>query len=98
MSTVMAQIDIAQWLAQRLANEMAIPVEAVDRTKPFVDYGIDSASAVGIVADLEDFLQRPLDPNLFYEYPSIDDLVEYLASAAPDTAAPSVDHSAESQR
>ncbi|CAN7275524.1 acyl carrier protein [Trinickia sp. LjRoot230] len=80
MSIIMAQGDIEQWLAQRLATEMALSVESIDPSKPFLDYGVDSASAVGIVADLEDRLGRPLDPNLFYEYPSIEDLAAYLAS------------------
>lgn len=72
--------EIRSWLLDRIGGELNISSAKVDPQKPFVEYGIDSASAVGVVADLEDFLGRALDPNLFYTYPTIDELVVYLTA------------------
>jgi acyl carrier protein len=73
--------EIRGWLSKRLGTELNVSADKVDPRKPFVEYGIDSASAVGVVADLEDLLGRPLDPNLFYTYPTIQELADHLAAS-----------------
>jgi acyl carrier protein len=79
--------EIKLWLAKRLGDELKLPAEKLDPEKPFAEYGIDSASAIGVVADLEDYLGQPLDPNLFYSNPSIAELAEHLGSEAQAGAA-----------
>lgn len=79
--------DIRTWLAKRLAEELRRPADKLDPQKPFAEYGIDSASAIGVVADLEDYLGRPLDPNLFYTNPTIHDLADFLADEEQKKAA-----------
>jgi acyl carrier protein len=85
--------EIKRWLAKRLGEEVKLPAEKLDPNKSFAEYGIDSASAIGVVADLEDFLGRPLDPNLFYANPTIQQLSDHLADeeqaglATPDARA-----------
>lgn len=79
--------DIRMWLTKRIGEEIRRPPEKLDPNKPFTEYGIDSAAAVGVVADLEDFLGRPLDPTLFYTNPTVQELADHLADEEQQTAA-----------
>lgn len=72
------QQQIEQWLVDRVSAETGLAPHQIARDTSLLEYGIDSASAIGVMADLEDFLQQPLDPNLFYEYPSIQELAQHL--------------------
>lgn len=73
------QQQIEQWLIERVSTETGLASEQIARDTSLLAYGIDSASAIGVMADLEDFLRQPLDPNLFYEYPAIQELARHLA-------------------
>lgn len=81
------QQQIEQWLVERVSTEIGLAPQQIARDTSLLEYGIDSASAIGVMADLEDFLKQPLDPNLFYEYPSIQELSRHLVGLA----APSVE-------
>ncbi|HEY9735002.1 MAG TPA: AMP-binding protein [Trichocoleus sp.] len=70
------QTWIAQWLAQALQTTEA----AIDVRKPFAEYGLDSVTAVELADALETVLNRPLDPILAYEYPTIEALARHLAA------------------
>lgn len=71
---------IKAWLVSYLAEMLEIEPEEVDITLEFNDYGLDSSAAVGITGDLEEWLERELDPTLLYDYPTIESLAQHLAS------------------
>jgi acyl carrier protein len=66
--------EIARWLSEYLAFLLEEKPEAIDVQRSFDRYGIDSATAVSLIADLEDWMKLELDPTLVYEYPTIDEL------------------------
>jgi acyl carrier protein len=70
--------QIQEWMVDRIAKLLEIDPEEVDVTVPFDRYGLDSAAAIGLTADLEDWLQQELDPTLLYDYPTIQELSKYL--------------------
>lgn len=70
---------IHAWLVEKIATILNLPVEEVDDGIPFDRYGLESADIVSITADLEDWLGCEIDdPTLMYEYPTIQQLADYL--------------------
>lgn len=71
---------IQAWLMAYLAAFLEIDIQEVDPSTPFERYGLDSAAAIGVTCDIEDWLGRELDPTLLYDYPTITELARHLAS------------------
>jgi acyl carrier protein len=80
----MAGTFTAEQLQVRLASRLAVmrQMEAkdIDVTKEYSYYGLSSLEIVMIVTDLEEWLGRPLDPTLLWDYPTIQSFSEYLAT------------------
>ncbi|GCF09103.1 type I polyketide synthase [Dictyobacter arantiisoli] len=72
--------ELRVWLIEHVSQALKVQPGAIDVNAPFAYYGMDSALAVSLSADLEDLLQQPLSPTLAYDYPSIDALARYLAN------------------
>ncbi|MEB3358054.1 MAG: beta-ketoacyl synthase N-terminal-like domain-containing protein [Synechococcales bacterium] len=70
---------IAHWLIVRLAQRLKVAASEINVHEPFSSYGLDSAAAVSLSGELEDWLERRLSPTLVYDYPSIAQLAQYLA-------------------
>ncbi len=70
---------IRRWLVAYLVAELGVDPDDIAPAAPFDDLGLDSAAAVTLTGDLEDWLGRPLSPELAYEHPTIDALAAYLA-------------------
>ncbi len=71
--------EIQAWMSSYLAQLLALEPDEVNATIPFDRYGLDSSVAVGLTGDLEDWLDRKLDPTLLYDYPTIEALAQHLA-------------------
>ena len=74
--------SIETWIAEWLADELGINVEAIDKRESFVYYGLDSVTTVRLADGLEVWLERQLSPTLAWDYPSISSLARYLAGEA----------------
>ncbi|WP_395807163.1 acyl carrier protein [Archangium minus] len=70
--------ECREWMCNYLARKLGIPSEQVDTKKTFDSFGLDSAEAVRMVGDLEDFVGHRLSPSLPYKYPTIDALSQHL--------------------
>lgn len=77
------EAEIRSWLTSRLADLLKINPDDIDTDLPFEQYGLDSEQAVSLSGDLQEWLGRPLDPTLLFDYPTVRGLAEYLASLAP---------------
>lgn len=71
--------EIQNWIVAYLAELMEIDSYEIEIGIPFDRYGLDSSIAVGMTGDLEDWLERELDPTLLYDYPTIEALAQHLA-------------------
>lgn len=69
---------LEQWLVANIAQRLKMQTHKIEVTEPFASYGLDSVQAVRVTADLEDHLQRKLEPTLAYDYPSIRALAAFL--------------------
>lgn len=70
---------IQTWLISHLALYLNIPPDEIDIQEPFTAYGLDSAVAVSMTGELGQWIGCELAIILFWEYPSIEILAQYLA-------------------
>ena len=71
---------LAGYVAQRTGK----PAGEIDRERRFDRLGLDSADAVALVGELEDFVDRPLSAYLPYEHPMIHQLARAWPTATAD--------------
>lgn len=70
--------EIQQWLQQKIAAEAQTKPGSILITLPFTSFGLDSIVMVTLVTDLEDWLNLSLAPTIFWEFPSIAILTDWL--------------------
>jgi acyl carrier protein len=73
------EAEIKQWMTERLATQLKIPVASVDTSRQFDAYGLDSRTAVAVSGELEKVVERRLSPALLIEHPTIDGVARELA-------------------
>ena len=71
--------EIQEWLIDYLARVLERSPDEIDVTVPFDDFSLDSATAIGMTGELEDWLGKHVDPTLVYDYPTIEQFSQYLA-------------------
>lgn len=70
---------IEDWLVTHLADTLGVDTREIDIQKPFSAYGLDSAQAIGMVGDLEVWLDRTISPTVIWDYPNVHALSVFLA-------------------
>lgn len=73
------EAEIIAWCVAHVAKALRRPTEKINPQTTFVRLGVDSAMAVYLVAELEEWLGRELAPEVAFEYPTIAELARYLA-------------------
>jgi acyl carrier protein len=73
--------EIQQWMIDYLARALERPSEEIDVTAPFDEFALDSATAIGMTGELEEWLGKRVDPTLVYDYPTIEQFSQCLADA-----------------
>ena len=86
---------VEAWLVSRVAMTLGTSPDRIGVQEPLPQYGIDSAAAVGLTGELEDWLSRRLSPTLVYNYPTIRALASHLAGISDGSVAPSDEDSKE---
>ena len=69
---------IEAWLVARIASELGLAEDDIDREEVFASFGLDSLKAVALAGELETMLGRRLPPTLLWDYPSIRKLARHL--------------------
>jgi 8-amino-7-oxononanoate synthase len=79
--SVTAKAEIIQgWLIDKLSEILEIEANQIDVSQDFEEYGLDSAEAINLSGDLEDYLGCRLSPTLLWDYQNIEALAKYLAA------------------
>jgi acyl carrier protein len=74
--------EIEAVLAAYIAQRTKTPADKIDRSRRFDHLGLDSADAVTLMGELEDFVGRPLSAFLPYTFPTIEQLAREVADGA----------------
>lgn len=77
-SPAQQQQTIQTWLQTQVASRLKLQPSQIDPQQPLTDYGLDSVEAVGVVADLEDWLGQQLSPDLLSDHLTIAKLSQVL--------------------
>lgn len=80
--------DITAWLKVHLAPLLRCAPDEIDERARFESLGLDSATAVRVSMDIEDWLGRPIDPTILYDYSTIEQLAGALAGTGPAVDTP----------
>lgn len=72
--------EIQTWLSEYIANLLDRAIEEINPEIPFERYGLDSAAAISMIGDLENWLTVNLDATLIYEYPTIKSLAIHIVT------------------
>jgi acyl carrier protein len=80
--------EIEAWLLTRLRERLGPAAEDIDAHLPFSYYGLDSLDAVALAAELEEWLDVPVTPDVAWDYPTAHAVATYLGSESPPEAEP----------
>ena len=72
--------EIQTWLREKIASAIEVDADVIDTKAPFTNYGLDSILIVTLVDDMEEWLEVTLDPTIFWEYPTIEELTKWLTT------------------
>jgi Acyl carrier protein len=77
---------IEQFLIAEVATALKLQKSAIDPTRSLLYYGVDSVTTVMLAANLEDWLQLSINPEIVYNLPVIRQLATELAHQYRDAA------------
>lgn len=80
-------IEIQDWIVVYVAELLEVDADEIDPSVPFERYGLDSASAIGMTGDIENWLGRKIDPTLLYDYPTVASFSQHLVEEFAHKAA-----------
>ncbi len=86
---MMTSVALQGWLTTWLSGTLQVPTREIDLGKPLSHYGLDSAHAVVLMAELSRMLERSLSPTLVFRYPTIQRLAAVLSGGERAHEAPS---------
>lgn len=72
--------EIQNWLINQLAERLEIDPDEIDINEPFDNYNLDSGKALILLGRLEKWLGQEFNPVLIFNYPTVAQLAERLAS------------------
>ena len=70
--------DIEALLVERVADLLELDPTDIDPMAPHASYGLDSATALMLAADLEEDLGVPMPDSLAWDYPTLRELAAHL--------------------
>ena len=89
MSTRSVQ-EIETWLLGRLQERLGPEAEGIDAHLPFSFYGLDSLDAVALAAELEEWLDVPVTPDIAWDHPTAHAVATFLGAPQEEMVEPDV--------
>lgn len=83
---VRTELEIEQWLVDRIAARLQMPSDQISRDVPILSLGLDSMQSVVLVGELEDWLGCRFTANPLVEHPTIEEISRHLAGRPADSA------------
>jgi acyl carrier protein len=79
VTEAVSEAEIREWCVDYLSRTLDLPRADVAADTEFARLGLDSASSIHFIVELEEWLGLELTPELIFEYPTIADLARHLA-------------------
>jgi acyl carrier protein len=73
------ETEISDWCIDCLRRMIDTPTAAIEPNATFAQMGLDSATSVYFVVELEEWLGREVEPEIVGEYPTVAQLAHHLA-------------------
>jgi acyl carrier protein len=74
----MTDTNIKDWLIIKIAEESGLTEASISPDEPFESFHLDSLSIVSLSYDLENYSGKTVDPTVFNEYKTINELSAWL--------------------
>ncbi|MGW3633373.1 SDR family NAD(P)-dependent oxidoreductase [Streptomyces sp. NPDC005122] len=75
--------DVRAWLTSAVAVAAGLDPAAVAPERPIAEFGLGSRQLVTLVANLSEWLGRPLEPSLVFNHPTIAAITETVLGEGP---------------
>jgi acyl carrier protein len=75
----MTEDVLTKKIAELIGSAMDLAPDKIDVDARFDRYGIDSAAAISLTEEIEQHVGKPLEPTVFYDYPTIRSLAAHIA-------------------
>ena len=79
ISASVNESEITRWCIDCLHRMIDVPIAAIGPNVTFSQMGLDSATSVYFVVELEEWLGRELEPEIVGDYPTVAQLARHLA-------------------
>ncbi len=70
--------EVADWLAEQIADYRDVPVADVDPDVPLAELGLDSVYVLSLCGDIEDRFGLEVEPTIAWDHPTIAALAVHL--------------------
>jgi acyl carrier protein len=74
------EAQLRLWLVDHLARLVGVHPADIETHESFASYGLGSMSAMRLAGDLEAWLNCGIPGTLVWDYPTIEDVVQFVAS------------------
>jgi acyl carrier protein len=71
--------SIQEWITNWISQHLKVSASSILASQTFAEHGMDSITAVEFAQDLASWLNRPVEPTVVWNYPTIGNLAQYLA-------------------
>ena len=78
--TLPSELETQDWLIAYVAQLLEVDEDEIDVATTFKRYGLDSSMTLGLISDLESWLECDLEPTLVYNYPTIESLAKHVST------------------
>ncbi|MEM7583697.1 MAG: acyl carrier protein [Acidobacteriota bacterium] len=82
----MQKEQIHSWFRDNLSDLLQCGPEEIDASKEIASFGLSSISVVTLAGDLEDWLGKEISPNLLWEHPTLNEVVDHLVAEGAEPA------------
>jgi acyl carrier protein len=81
MAVMRTEEEILTWLQAQVAAKLNTTPDRVDPQRDLMEYGLDSLEAVSLTGELEELLNRRIEPTLVWDHPNLAAISAFLARA-----------------
>jgi acyl carrier protein len=81
--SVRSVAEIERWLLDHLRERLGPGAQDIDPHMPFSYYGLDSLDAVALAAELEEWLDVEVTPDVAWDHPTAHAVATHLGADRP---------------